>query len=144
MNAVQVARWACGYFFLMALLTGVWKYACIARSEEAKAPIYVDIAHRSAFLYSFACLVMEHFAALSRWSASLNLFGTCLAIGFFAAAHSTYLIHGFLRDTDNQLQKPYKLGKANMPGVLIHGFMFALILGEIGGFVIVFSGAMLA
>ena len=29
------------------------------------APHYVDTAHRAALLYSFACLVLVHFAELS-------------------------------------------------------------------------------
>ncbi len=143
MQAVQVARWGCGLFFLVALLTGIWKYLHIVRSPDNKAPVYVDISHRAAFLYSFACLVLVHFAALSRWSAAWNLWGVSVAIFFFATAQSTYLLHGFLRDTENQLEKPYKLGQQNLPSFLIHGYMILLIVGEVGGFLVVFSGAML-
>lgn len=143
MQAVWLARWACGGFFLVALLTGVWKYLAITRSDEHKAPIYVDIAHRAAFLYSFACLVLVHFAQLSKWSSSVNFMGVAVAVFFFATAEGTYIIHGLLRDTDNQLASPHKLGKATLPGVLVHGYMLLLIVGEIGGFLVVFTGAML-
>lgn len=143
MTAVHLARWACGGFFLVALLTGVWKYFHIVRSPEARAPTYVDIAHRAAFLYSFACLVLAYFAPLSQWSPAWNLLGVSVSVFFFATAQSTYLLHGLLQDTDNQLQAPYKLGKLTLPGPLVHGYMLLLILGEIGGFLIIFTGAML-
>lgn len=144
MNAVTLARWGCGWFFLVALLTGVWKYKCIVSSEEAKAPVYVDIAHRAAFLYAFSCLLFAHFAQLSRWPEQWNFFGVAVALLFFVTAHGTYLVHGFLRDTDNQMQKPYRVGQQKIPAAVMHGYMIALIVGEIGGFLVVFSGAMIA
>ena len=69
MAAVQIARWATGGFFATALLTGVWKYAHIRRAaaEEgtaARAPVYVDTAHRAAFMYAFSCMLVERFAEL--------------------------------------------------------------------------------
>ncbi|MDY7092142.1 MAG: hypothetical protein SX243_04135 [Acidobacteriota bacterium] len=144
MQAVELAQWACGGFFMVALLTGVWKYAHIRRSAEARAPVYVDIAHRAAFLYSFSCLLLAYFADLSRWPSSWNTIGVAAAVLFFATAQSTYLIHGLLRDTDNQLARPYTLGRWTMPSWLVHGYMLLLIGGEIGGFLVVFTGAMIA
>ena len=68
MAAVQIARWATGGFFATALLTGVWKYAHIRRAAEegtaARAPVYVDTAHRAAFMYAFSCMLVERFAEL--------------------------------------------------------------------------------
>lgn len=142
MQAIEIARWGCGGFFLLALLTGCWKYVCIVRSEDSHAPNYVNIAHRAAFMYAFACLVLEHFAALSRWSNIWNAWGVGIALFFFATAQGTYILHGLLKDTDNQLAKPYTLGSKQLPGFCIHGYMGLLILGEIGGFLIVFTGAM--
>ncbi|TNE46494.1 MAG: hypothetical protein EP343_23085 [Deltaproteobacteria bacterium] len=142
MTAVTLARYACGLFFITGLLTGVWKYIHIMRSEEAKAPVYVDIAHRAGLMYSFACLVLAYFAALSQWSEGWNLLGVGLAVGFFAAAEMTYIIHGVLKDTDNQLRRPIQLGSGKLPTFLVHLFMFGLIAGELGGFLIVFIGAM--
>lgn len=144
MQAVELARWACGGFFLTALLTGVWKYAHIRRSADARSPVYVDIAHRAAFLYSFSCLLLAHFAELSRWSSGWNTLGVAVAVAFFATAQSTYLIHGVLRDTDNQLARPYRLGGHELPPWLVHGYMLVLIGGEVGGFLVVFTGAMMA
>ena len=70
--------------------------------------------------------------------------GVAVAVFFFVTAESTYLIHGLLEDTDNQLRSPHKLGNGELPGMLVHGYMMALIVGEVGGFLVVFSGAMLA
>jgi hypothetical protein len=143
MNAVDLARWACGGFFLLALSCGVWKYRKIVSSPNAAAPVYVDIAHRAAFMYAFSCLTMAYFADLSKWSEVVNFSGVAVAVFFFFTAESTYVIHGLLEDTENQLQAPYKLGKSSLPGALVHGYMYALIAGEVGGFLVVFTGAML-
>ena len=50
---------------------------------------------------------------------------------FFAAAVVGYMIHGLRRDTDNQFRDPVR-------GT--HGFMIALIVAEIAGFVVLFAG----
>ncbi|WP_421843998.1 hypothetical protein [Marinobacter algicola] len=52
-------------FFMTGLLTGIWKYRHMARSEDATSPVYVDIAHRSSLLYSFAALLLAAFSAHS-------------------------------------------------------------------------------
>jgi hypothetical protein len=144
MDAAELARWACGGFFMTALVTGVWKYGHIRKSDQASAPVYVDIAHRASFMYAFSCLVLERFASLSRWSAESNFWGVAVSVAFFATALSTYLLHGLLKDTDNQLARPHKLGRGEIPGALVHGYMVALAVGEIGGFLVVFTGAMWA
>jgi hypothetical protein len=86
---------------------------------------------------------MAYFADLSKWSEVVNFSGVAVAVFFFFTAESTYVIHGLLEDTENQLQAPYKLGKSSLPGALVHGYMYALIAGEVGGFLVVFTGAML-
>ena len=131
---------AAGVFFLTGLLSGAWKYFHIARSPTATAPVYVDIAHRASLLYSFASILLAHFVVLSAWSVRVNLLAAIALVTFFAAAILTYVVHGLLRDTDNQLQKPYRLGSLPMPGVMIHGFMWVLMAAEIGGFVVLFTG----
>ncbi|BBX41097.1 membrane protein [Mycobacterium tuberculosis variant microti OV254] len=54
----KVTLLAAGLIFLLALLLGVWKYRQIMTSQEHRAHPYVDIAHRSALLYSFATLLL--------------------------------------------------------------------------------------
>ena len=62
-----------GIFFFFGLVFGAWKYVCIERSAEAQAPMYVDIAHRAALLYSFACALVAQFSGASAWSNAVNL-----------------------------------------------------------------------
>jgi hypothetical protein len=140
--AVQLCLVAAGAFFLTGLLTGAWKYAHIARSADASAPVYVDIAHRTSLLYSFAALLLAQFAALSAWSLTVNLWAAAVPLAFFAAAIGSYVLHGLLRDTDNQFRAPHRLGRLPLPRGGLHGFMWLLMLGEIGGFVVLFAGVL--
>ncbi|MGH8460424.1 MAG: hypothetical protein ACRESS_02340 [Stenotrophobium sp.] len=138
--AVRLSLTAAGVFFITALLTGVWKYACIRRSDQAQAPVYVDIAHRSSLLYSFAALLLAQFAALSAFSACVNFCAAAAALAFFAAAIIGYILHGLMRDTDNQFRKPYRFGRLTLPKFALHGFMLLLIAAEIGGSAVLFAG----
>ena len=138
---MALALLAAGAFLLTGLLTGVWKYLAIVRSEKAEAPYYVNIAHRAALLYAFAAQLLAVFAGFSVWSPAVNFWATLLPLVFFAAAIFTYVLHGILRDTDNQLANPHRLGPLTLHGLLIHGFMVALIVAETGGFLVLFAGA---
>lgn len=142
--AVRLCVIAAGVFFLAGLLTGAWKYFHIARSPAATAPVYVDIAHRAALLYSFASLLLAVFAALSVWSSTVDLWAAALPLAFFAGAIVSYVVHGVLRDTDNQLLRPHRLGRGTVHPAAIAGFMWALMAAEIGGFAVLFAGALQA
>lgn len=139
--AVRLCLLAAGVFFLTGLLTGAWKYFHIARAANAQAPVYVDIAHRAALLYSFASLLLAQFAALSVWPPRVNLIAAALPLAFFAFAIGGYVIHGLLRDTDNQFLKPHRFGPTTVPPVMLAAFMWALMAAEIGGFVVLLAGA---
>ncbi len=138
--AVRLCLVAAGVFFASGLLTGAWKYAHIARSPAAQAPVYVDIAHRAALLYGFAAMLLAQFAALSAWDARTNLIAAALPLAFFALAIGGYVLHGILRDTDNQFLEPHKIGPVPLPRGGLHGFMFLLMAAEIGGFAVLFAG----
>jgi hypothetical protein len=140
--ASKLTLFACGVFFLIGLLTGVWKYLSIWRSPRSQAPRYVNIAHRSSLLYSFAALVLLKFLELSPYSETVNLIAVAFPLFFFTVAISTYILHGIIRDTDNQFQKPYRLGKLYLPPLVFHLLIWLLILGEIGGFVVLFVGSL--
>lgn len=140
MNAAQLALTSAGSFFLVGLLTGVWKYWQIATSEEARAHYYVDIAHRASLMYAFACLVLERFAQVSAWSDTINFWAVAVSVLFFALAVGSYVLHGFLQDTRNQLRRPHRLGPMTLPGLLMTAFMVALIVAEVGGFAVLFAG----
>jgi hypothetical protein len=131
---------AAGLFFLTGLLTGVWKYACIARSAEAVAPVYVDVAHRASLMYAFSALLLREFVPYSPLAPAGTLWAAGLPLLFFAAAISGYVVHGLLRDTDNQLRAPHRLGRRVLPPSWVHGFMWALALAEIGGFAVLLYG----
>jgi hypothetical protein len=59
---------AAGLIFLVALCLGIWKYKQMATSENHLAHPYVDTAHRTALLYSFATLLVAMFVELSAWA----------------------------------------------------------------------------
>lgn len=122
---------ASALMFLWALLLGVWKYRQIVESEQSQAHPYVDIAHRAALLYSFALLLVATFVELSGWSTLVNLIAAGAMTFYFYAAVAGYAIHGWKRDTDNQFHNPVN-------GT--HPFMIALILAEIGGWLVLIAG----
>lgn len=120
-----------GLVFLWALALGVLKYAQMSQSPEAVAHPYIGIAHRAALMYSFAIMLIAVFAELSDWTTSVNLIAALVVITFFVAAIASYQWHGMRKDTDNQFRH------ASGP---IGWFMVALIVGEIGGFAVLFAG----
>jgi len=129
-----------GAFFLVGLVTGTWKYRAIAASPDARAPVYVDVAHRTALLYAFACGLMAQLAARSAWSNATNLAASVTLVAFFASAVAGYIVHGVLRDTDNQLRRPHVLGRRTVPPGAVHGFMTVLAAAEIISFAVLFAG----
>ncbi|MEN8718718.1 MAG: hypothetical protein ABF296_00485 [Oceanococcaceae bacterium] len=138
--AAHLALLASGLFLLVGMLTGTWKYSHMARSADATAPVYVDICHRTALMYAFACLVLQQLATHSGWSDTVNVWAVLVPVVFFALAVGSYALHGMLQDTDNQLRSPHKLGNRTLPGFLLHGFMGLLIVGEIGGTAVLVAG----
>lgn len=138
--AVQFALLGCGLFFITGLVTGIWKYRSIATSPDAKAPVYVDICHRTALMYTFACLVLAEFARLSVWSPMINTVAVIVPIVFFASAVASYALHGILRDTDNQLERPHRIGQHQIHSAAMSVYIYALIAGELGGFLVLFAG----
>ena len=131
-------------FFLFGLLFGAWKYACMARSPDAQAPLYVDIAHRAALIYAFACMLLAQLCAASGWSDTVNLVAAIVLVLYFAAAVLAYAVHGALRDTDNQLKRPHRLGTRTIGDRLMRTFMISLITAEIGAFLVILSGYLAA
>lgn len=141
MTAVHIAQLGSGLLFLTGLLTGVWKYHCMITSSEAQAPAYVDICHQASLMYAFACLVLAEFARLSIWPEAVNAFAVGVPLIFFGAAVASYGVHGLLQDTDNQLRRPHQLGRGHVHGRVISMFIYCLVAGEIGGFLVLFAGA---
>jgi hypothetical protein len=134
-TAYQLAIVGAGLFFLNALLTGVWKYLEMARSESGQAHPYVDIAHRASLMYSFAAILLSVFIQISQLSAAIEFFATLSLIAYFALAILSYMAQGFIKRTDNQIRH-------SSPAV--SWFMWSLIAAEIGGFVVLFYGVLVA
>lgn len=122
---------AAGVIFLLALVLGVWKYRQIATSPEHVAHPYVDIAHRAALMYSFATLLIAVFVELSSWAMWVNLAAAGVLVFFFLVAIGSYIMHGALKDTTNQFERPT---------AGLHAGMWALVVGEIGGFAVLLAG----
>lgn len=141
-DAIHLAQLASGVLFLVGLVTGVWKYRYMIIDADGQAQVYVDICHRAALMYAFACLVLAEFARLSVWPEMVNRLAVATPVLFFGLAVASYAIHGVLRDTDNQLRRPHRLGSRKVPGGAITAFIYALAAGEIGGFLILFSGSL--
>lgn len=130
---------ACG-FFLVGLLAGAWKYACILVSPVARAPAYVDVAHRAGLMYAFACGLLGALCERSAYSDRTNLVACVILVVFFALPVVGYVAHGALRDTDNQFARPHRLGTRTVPPAALLAFMIALIVAELGAFGVVAAG----
>ena len=139
--AVALAILSSGVLLMVGLLTGVWKYLAIMASDKARAPYYVDIAHRASLLYACSALILGVLAYFSLWSALTNFLAVLANVLYFALAIAMYVIHGALKDTDNQLRRPHRLGKMTLPSLVIQLFMWSLIIAEVGGTLLLLVGA---
>ncbi|MDP1540229.1 MAG: hypothetical protein Q8L72_06205 [Moraxellaceae bacterium] len=142
--AESLAIVAAGVFFLNGLLTGVWKYLQMRKSPDALAHPYVDIAHRTSLMYSFAAILLAYFARIADLPETVAFWSVLFPLVFFAGAILTYMIHGALKDTDNQIRKPSVLGRGVLPPWVVPVAMWALVIAEIGGFVVLFYGVLRA
>ena len=140
MAASKLALLACGLFFLIGLLTGVWKYLAICRSPTLVAPRYISVAHEASPLYSFAVLLMFQLLEFSPYTETINLLAVGVPLLFFSLAIAIYIAHGIFQDTDNQFQPPYRFGKILIRPFFFHLFVWLLIIGEVSGFLVLFLG----
>ena len=93
-----------GVFFMSALLTGFWKFSCMMRSSECKAPHYVDIAHRASLMYAYGAILVAVFAYFSIFSSFVNTLATAVLMLFFALAIVKYIVAGRANKTNNQFR----------------------------------------
>ncbi|MBA3322840.1 MAG: hypothetical protein H0T45_15525 [Pyrinomonadaceae bacterium] len=129
--AVNISLAASGVFLLTGMLLGIVKYQRIMDSPSHRAPVYIDIAHRAAFLYSFAALVIAKLLEYSPYSAMVQLVAAGVPLAFFALTIAGYSAHGFRDDTENMFSER---------NFTTTWFMYALIAGEIGGFAVILWG----
>lgn len=130
-DAVKFAIIFSGLYLWVGMLTGVWKYIQIRNSEQSRAHYYVDIAHRSSLLYAPATLILAVLAYFSIWSEWVNLLCILINLIFFSFAIASYVLHGFLRDTNNQFRQPHQLGKWQLPRWMMTVAMTLLVVGEV-------------
>lgn len=102
------------------------------KSPEHQAPVYVDIAHRAALMYAFACIVLLEFARVSDLPDMLEAVAVALPVLFFLIAIFTYMLLGITNHTDNQF---------NQKNFTTTWGMYLLIAGEVGGFAVLMYGA---
>ena len=129
--SVKIALLASGLFLLSGMVTGIWKYAKIMRSAEHKAPVYVDIAHRASFFYSFASLVIARLIEFSPFSQFQQAVIVGVPILYFILTVAGYIKEGLADRTDNMFAER---------NFITTWFMYGLIAGEIGGFLLILGG----
>ena len=132
-TASRIALSASGIFFMIGLLTGLWKYLCMRQSQKAEAPYYVNTAHRAALMYAFAAQLLAVFAAISAFSDTFNTIAVIFPLLFFAIAIFHYINLGLITESNNSLrdfadrQKDYLI-------------LNILAASEIGGFTVLLVG----
>ena len=122
--AVKITLLASGIFLLTGMIAGVLKFRGIMASPTHRAPLYIDVAHRAALLYSFAALVMAELLTYSPYSIEVQLIISGVPLVFFAASIAQYFKLGIQNKVKNQFKDP---------GLLTTWAMLPLIVGEIGG-----------
>ena len=122
--AVNITLAASGIFLVVGMIGGILKYHGMMTRPDHCAHPYIDIAHRSSLLYSFAALVMATLLTYSPYSENVQLVITGVPLFFFAMAIAQYYRLGLAGGTTNQF------GARNFATTW---GMYLLIVGEIGG-----------
>ena len=129
--AVKISLAASGVYLLAGMLFGVVKYVKTMRSAEHRAPVYIDIAHRSSLMYSFAALVMAKLLEYSPYSVRVQVGALLLVLIFFTITIGGYFAEGLRDRTDNIFHER---------NFTTTWYMYALIAGEIGGMSVILWG----
>jgi len=129
--AVKLSLLSSGIFLLFGMVSGVVKYRFIMTSQDSRAPVYIDIAHRASFLYSFAALVIAKLLEFSPYTVVIKILISVIPLAFFALTIVGYLITGLKNKTDNMF---------TTRNFITTWFMYLLIIGEIGGMVLIIWG----
>ena len=113
------------------MLVGIVKHQRMLTSPEHTAPAYIDIAHRAAFLYSFAMLVIAKLLEYSPYSEAVQLAATGLVLVFLAVTIVGYFSHGLMNKTDNLFRERT---------FSTTWYVYMLTFGEIAGLSIILWG----
>jgi len=110
---------------------GILKYQRMLTTGDHVAPVYINIAHRAAFLYSFAMLVVATLLEHGNGSLRVQLGATATLLIFLTLTVFGYLAHGLKNQTDNLFRQR---------NLITTWYMYLLIVGEIGGLAVIIWG----
>lgn len=99
--AMKISILSSGLFLLAGMLIGVLKYQRMMASPLHRAPVYIDIAHRVAFLYSFAMLVIAKLLEYNPYSTQVQTGAVAAVLVFLVLTVAGYIWHGVREDTEN-------------------------------------------
>lgn len=128
---VKIAILFSGLYLLVGMLTGVWKYSHMIKSENHQAPVYVDIAHRNSLLFSFACLVIAKLMTYSPYPQLMQMLLTVTPLTFFSLTTIGQVRQGILNNTDNIFKER---------NFSTTWFVYALIVGEADSIALMVAG----
>lgn len=129
--AVKISLLSSGLFLLAGMFVGVVKHQQMLKSADHIAPAYIDIAHRAAFLYSFAMLVIAKLLEYSPYSETVQLVAMGLVLVFLSVTIVGYFITGMMNKTDNLFRhRDFRTT----------WYVYMLTVGEIGGLAIILWG----
>jgi hypothetical protein len=120
-----------GLFLLIGMITGVWKYATIMKSENAKSSMYVDIAHRNALLFSFACIVIAKLMEFSPFSPAMQMVITAIPLFYFSLTTINQIKEGFAGRTETIFKER---------NFSTTWFTYGLVIGEVGSISLMIIG----
>ena len=129
--AVKVSLLSSGLFLLAGMLIGVLKYRRIMTTVEHRAPVYIDLAHRAGFMYSFAALVIAKLIEYSPFNIQTQLLLVGVLLFYFAVTIIQYVALGLRDRTDNQFRER---------NFITTWGMYGLIAGEIGALTLIIWG----
>lgn len=137
---VKISLLSSGLFLLAGMLIGIVKHQRMLSSSDHIAPAYIDIAHRAAFLYSFAMLVIAKLLEYSPYSENVQLSAMGAVLAFLSITIAGYFTHGMRDKTDNLFRERnfsttwyvYMLAAGEIGGlsVIVWGFISSQFLGQ--------------
>lgn len=128
---IKISLAASGLYLLAGMLVGIVKYRRTMTSAEHRAPVYIDIAHRAFFMYSFASLVMARLSEENAFTERTLTAAVAAVLLFFTVSVLGYTAHGLRDDTENIFAER---------NFTTTWYMYALIAAEVGGLGVILWG----
>lgn len=138
--AIKISLLSSGLFLLAGMLIGIVKHQRMLTAPDHMAPPYIDIAHRAAFLYSFAMLVIAKLLEYSPYSEIVQLVSSGVLLAFMSITIIGYFTHGLRNKTDNLFRERnfsttwyvylLTIGEIGALSVIVWGFISTQFLGQ--------------